>query len=233
YNNLKDEYEYVIIEKYSYNAKLYTVILTIFAACCASGFIVVQFWSSIVGVILSRNISQSRYLLITTEYFIDQEKHFYLIVLHTIAAFCIGCTAMLAVGTMLISYLQHTCGMLSISCYRIERVMRINILQNITLKHEHLIFKGIIHAIDIHRHAMKLSELLVSKFEIMLFCLITVGVISLSFNLFRIFQISTSYDNINEFMFPIVFIIGSILYMFISNYIGQNVMDHNNHIFVT
>ncbi|KYM96664.1 hypothetical protein ALC62_12711 [Cyphomyrmex costatus] len=55
---------------------------------------------------------------------------------------------------MLIAYLQHVCGMLSISSYRIERVMKINI-QNTTLKNEDLIVKGLIYAIDIHRQAMK------------------------------------------------------------------------------
>jgi len=34
--------------------------------------------------------------------------------------------------------------------------MGINMLQNITLKNENLIFKGIICAVDIHRQAMRL-----------------------------------------------------------------------------
>ncbi|XP_018349238.1 PREDICTED: uncharacterized protein LOC108752704 [Trachymyrmex septentrionalis] len=185
YNDLKDEYENIIIEKYSYNAKLYTVVLTIFAACSIITLIVAQFWTSIIGNILSKNVSQSRNLFITTEYFIDQEKHFYLIALHTYAAISIGCIATIAIGAMLVAYFQHICGMLSISRYRIERVMRINMLQN-SLKNENLIFKGMIYAIDIHRQAMKLSKLMVSKFEIMLFCLIAVGVICLSLNLFRV-----------------------------------------------
>ncbi|XP_024878716.1 uncharacterized protein LOC112459049 [Temnothorax curvispinosus] len=140
---------------------------------------------------------------------------------------------MIAIGTMLIAYLQHTCGMFRISSYRIKRVMKINMLQNMTLKNENLIFKEIISAIDIHRQAMKLSELLVSKFEIMLFCLIGVGVISLSLNLFRIFQIRASEDNINEFLFPAISVISCILYMFISNYIGQDVINHTDHVFIT
>ncbi|XP_071637189.1 uncharacterized protein [Temnothorax longispinosus] len=151
----------------------------------------------------------------------------------TLITFCIGCTAMIAIGTMLIAYLQHTCGMFRISSYRIKRVMKINMLQNMTLKNENLIFKEIISAIDIHRQAMKLSELLVSKFEIMLFCLIGVGVISLSLNLFRIFQIRESEDNINEFLFPAISVISCILYMFISNYIGQDVINHTDHVFIT
>ncbi|XP_011064039.1 PREDICTED: uncharacterized protein LOC105151812 [Acromyrmex echinatior] len=132
-----------------------------------------------------------------------------------------------------VAYLQHICGMLSISSYRIERVMRINMFQNNNLKNENLIFKGMIYAIDIHRQAMRLSKLMISKFEIMLFCLITVGVICLSLNLFRIFQIDISEDNVNDFLFPLIFVISSILYMFIANYIGQDIMDHTNHIFVT
>jgi len=159
YNNLKDEHEVIIIEKYSCYAKWYTVRLTskinflilhhysffhthntnknnlyifyakiymiilfyffvVLSVCSIFGFIIAQLWPNIIGVVLSRNISQSRHLLITTEYFIDQEKHFYLIVLHTYAAVCIGCTAMIAIGTMILAYLQHTCGMLSISRYK-------------------------------------------------------------------------------------------------------------------
>ncbi|XP_011860650.1 PREDICTED: uncharacterized protein LOC105557878 isoform X2 [Vollenhovia emeryi] len=170
YNNLKDEYENFIIEKYSYTAKWYTVILT-------------------------------------------------------------RSTTVLAVGTILIAYLQHTCGMFRISSYRIKRVMKINMLQNNTLENKNLIFQGIICAIDIHRQAMKLSELLVYKFETMLFCLIAIGVMSLSLNLF---QISTSENNnINDYFFPILFVMVSILYMFVANYVGQDVMDHTKYLFVT
>jgi len=51
------------------------------------------------------------------EYFIDQEKYFYLILLHINAIACIGSAAMLAIGTMLITYFQHICGMFRIAWY--------------------------------------------------------------------------------------------------------------------
>jgi len=50
-----------------------------------------------------------------TEYFIDQQKYFYLILLHIYAVICIGAIVMLAIGTMLITYIQHTCGMFKIA----------------------------------------------------------------------------------------------------------------------
>jgi len=50
--------------------------------------------------------------------------------------------------------------------------------------------------------------------------------------LYEIFQINTS-DNINEFLLPVSFVMGSILYMFMANYMGQDVIDHANLIFIT
>jgi len=49
---------------------------------------------------------------------------------------------------------------------------------------------------------------------------------------YQIFQITLSKEFKNS-MEPIVFTIMSILYMFIANYVGQNITDHNNHIYVT
>jgi len=49
-----------------------------------------------------------------TEYFVDQERYFYLIILHANAAFAIGGIAMLSTGTLLIVYVQHACGMFRI-----------------------------------------------------------------------------------------------------------------------
>jgi len=43
--------------------------------------------------------------------------------------------------------------------YRIEHAMEINVLKNINLNSVSLIFKKIIHAINIHRDAMKLVQI--------------------------------------------------------------------------
>jgi len=63
------------------------------------------------------NTSQLHHLLFMTEYFIDQEKYFYLILLHMYAAFCAGATIMLGIGTMFITCIKHICGMFRIARY--------------------------------------------------------------------------------------------------------------------
>ncbi|KAL6260651.1 hypothetical protein P5V15_008170 [Pogonomyrmex californicus] len=231
YSTLKNEYENAIIKRYNYSAQWYTSKLTVLSICGSFTFIIVQYYTNILDIALLRNVSQSRHLPIIMEYFIDHEKYFYLIMLHIHVAFCIGLISMVAIGTMLIAYIQHICGILKISSYRIKHIMGIATLQNIILKNEDIMFNEIICAVDIHRHAMRLSELLVSKFELMLLCLIFVEVIALSLNLFRV--ITYSQDDIKEYVLSFLFALIIILYMFLVNYMGQNIIDHSNHIFIT
>jgi len=63
------------------------------------------------------NIFQARHLPIITEYFIDQEKYFYLILLYMSAAFYIGMTIILTIGSMLFAFYHHICGVFSIARY--------------------------------------------------------------------------------------------------------------------
>ncbi|XP_011860673.1 PREDICTED: uncharacterized protein LOC105557893 [Vollenhovia emeryi] len=67
----------------------------------------------------------------------------------------------------------------------------------------------------------------------MLLILVVFGVISLSLNLFQIFQIGLSQDSVKNLLFPSLFAITCILYMFLANSSGQDVIDHTNYVFVT
>ncbi|XP_025270200.1 uncharacterized protein LOC112639657 isoform X2 [Camponotus floridanus] len=154
YDQLKDEYENAIVEKYGYNAKRVTLMLTTFCICSISALIVVQFWSNVIDIILPINVSRPHHLPILTEYFVDQEKYFFLILLHLNAAFCTGIAVVVAIGTMLIAYLIHICGLFKITSYRIKYAMRKSILQNYCPKNDMLILEEIRYAVDLHRQAM-------------------------------------------------------------------------------
>lgn len=99
---------------------IYFLTLLAIVTCSISGLIVVQFWSKIIDIILPINVSQPHRLPIMTEYFVDQEKYFFLILLHLNVAFCTGLIVVVAIGTMLIAYLLHTCGLFEISRYKIK-----------------------------------------------------------------------------------------------------------------
>jgi hypothetical protein len=51
--------------------------------CIIFILIIVQFWTEILDIVLQMNVSLSRIMPIITEYFVDQEKYFYFILLWT------------------------------------------------------------------------------------------------------------------------------------------------------
>lgn len=65
------------------------------------------------------NGSRPRQLQIATEYFIDEEKFYYVILLHMDAALITGGISVLAIGTLMIMYYQHTCAMFKIAWYAV------------------------------------------------------------------------------------------------------------------
>lgn len=47
------------------------------------------------------------------------------------------------------------------------------------------------------------------------------------------FQVVSSEYNFEQFLLPGIVLLVSILYMFISNFVGQEIIDHNNDIYAT
>ncbi|XP_032687821.1 putative odorant receptor 71a [Odontomachus brunneus] len=76
-------------------------------------------------------------------------------------------------------------------------------------------------------------EFMVSRFKFTLCFSGILDVICLSFNMFQVFQIVTFGGKIEEFMLHLAYIIPILVYMFIINYLGQEITDHNNNIFLS
>ncbi|XP_020298458.1 odorant receptor 43a-like [Pseudomyrmex gracilis] len=79
---------------------------------------------------------------------------------------------------------------------------------------------------------MMYSTYLISSFEKTYFILIIFGVLTLSFNIFRIVQIASTTCNIEELLLHFVITAIAFIYMFWANFIGQEVTDHYNDVFL-
>ncbi|KAL0109497.1 hypothetical protein PUN28_014514 [Cardiocondyla obscurior] len=160
HDELRDEGEIAIIEKYWKIGKFYTQGLTCIGIFCVTSFILSPYLPYVIDIVFPINtVNESQLrpsLEIVTEYFFfDQKKYFYLIVLHANVSFCIGILVSIGTGTLLIVYMQHVCGMLKIASYRIDQIMAIGIKQMSTAKGASLIHKSIFYAVDMHRKALK------------------------------------------------------------------------------
>ncbi|XP_011690171.1 PREDICTED: odorant receptor 49b-like [Wasmannia auropunctata] len=73
-----------------------------------------------------------------------------------------------------------------------------------------------------------------ADFEMLFFFLAQMFVVSICFNFVRIFQILLSEEAvIKEVITPTLFAGVQIIYMFLSNFMGQNMTDYNNFVFAT
>ncbi|KAF3054226.1 Odorant receptor 363 [Nylanderia fulva] len=205
-NELKDENEIAIINKYGCYGVRYTISLIVKIAS----------FDNHNGV------------------FYRSTKYFYFILLHAIAAFIVGATAMVAIGTMFLTYFQYVCGMFKIASYRIERAMSNNILQNINQLKYIFIYKGLICAVNIHRQAMKLLiHSLVFNIETMMLCLNIWSFIGEPQSVSSKSSVMSFKENVEELLLSFLFTCILILYMFLANYNGQNVTNYNEHVFIT
>ncbi|CAL1677164.1 unnamed protein product [Lasius platythorax] len=234
YNELTDENEINIIRKYGKYAKRYTAALILVGIFSAPVLFLYPFWPYFFDILLSINESRSYpRLLSVTEYFVDQKKYIYLILLHANAAIFIIIIAILATGAILIVFQIYACGMFRIASYRIEQAMAVDIMRKDSLQNKNLIYKKLIHAVDMHREAMKFSSSSISRFKVMFSLIIAIGVICASLNSFRVSQMmSFEYDG-EISLLPLTCVIVCLMYLFASNYFAQEVIDHNNDIFVT
>ncbi|KAL6425033.1 hypothetical protein ACFW04_009378 [Cataglyphis niger] len=208
------------------------VIVIIFAPV----LILYPFWPHIFDILLSINESSSRPSLkgiYVSEYFIDQEKYFNLILLHGNAALFLGIVTLLGTGTLLIANEQYACGMFRIASYRLEQALAVDTLRKNNSRNKNLIHNKLIHAVDMHREAMKFSDSSVSKFKIMFAFMIVTGVISAILNFFRLFQALLFGYDAEELLLPLLSVIIYISYIFVGDYVAQEVMDHNNDVFAT
>ncbi|XP_032687828.1 uncharacterized protein LOC116851995 [Odontomachus brunneus] len=231
-NELKDENEIAIIKNYGCSARRYTIILILLAMCYVVAVNVQPIWPRIFGFLLFLNDSRSRSAIqVTTEYFVDQEKYFYLIMLHMNASFCIGTLATVASAAMFLTYFKHACGIFKIASYRMEQAINNDILQNV--KDKVMICEKIIYAVDIHRKSLRFTKFVVTSFEGMFFCILAVGVACLSLNLFRTFQLVSFGNDIEELLLHLSLVISILLYLYLMSYVAQEVTDHNKHVFET
>jgi len=78
--------------------------------------ILLPIFPRVLGVFVLINASETNLMMqVMREYFIDQEKYFYLILLHLDAAFCVGAISLTAIGTLIAGFLKHICGIFKVA----------------------------------------------------------------------------------------------------------------------
>ncbi|RLU25937.1 ObirOr5-9E86 [Ooceraea biroi] len=232
-SDIKDENEIAIIKRYGYSAKCVAIgftLLTIGAFFIVTVFPLLPRFFAI--FFLVNGSKPHRNIYIRTEYFVDQEKYFYFILLHLYAVQYIGGGILLGGAIVVTGYFTYFCGLFNIASYRIEQAIRINSDKESNRKNKREIDKKISHAVDIHRTALEFITFYIHNFEGPCFVIIAILVISLSLNLFGISR-AVFVRKMEDFVIHCIFVVGILTCSFASSYISQAIIDHYNYIFAT
>ncbi|XP_070159886.1 odorant receptor 46a-like [Polyergus mexicanus] len=228
---LKNKLEVDFIKKYAYNIQFSSIILILIGLLCMFLLIIPQCLPLILDIILPLNESRHCQLFVITEYFINQEKYIYIILLHMVLACSIGLITLYGSSITFMTFLCHACALLKIASYRIENAIEKSALAIPIFERQNLFCQRIINAILIHRRAIEYINLLISNFATLFAILIIVGVISLSLCLFQFLQLITLTDNITDILIFAFLICIHLAYMFVANYAGQILTDNGLNLF--
>ncbi|EZA47872.1 hypothetical protein X777_15257 [Ooceraea biroi] len=203
-DEITDEDEIAIIKEYGYEAKRFTLIVSVYGVSNAITSSVLPVVPRILRTFTSINVSDEHFMIhITREYFVDQEKYFYYILLHLGASFLIGTIVIVGTGSLLFGCMKYMCGLFRIASYRIDQTMETPMFQSAGLSKDCVTYKNIERAIDIHRKAIELHQVIMLK------------------------------SVIKEYIPLVSNIIGTLVYVFINSYVGQEITDHHNHMFIS
>ncbi|XP_039311502.1 uncharacterized protein LOC120359119 isoform X2 [Solenopsis invicta] len=223
-NLLKDKLEIDILENYASNVRLFTQ--SVLGFCCIILFIfsTLQYLPFILHI-LPFNKSQSLQLLSFTEYLIIPDKYIYVMMLHEFLTIYVGLATVLGTGLTIMIYVVHICVLLKIASYRIENIIERNILVISSPRREHLVYRRIIHAIVIHQRAIEYHKFFMSVFLKPFGFLVIIGIGSIIFALF-LFSQQMAANNKGMALASFALIQIYLIYLFVSNYGGQTVIDN-------
>ncbi|XP_025074019.1 uncharacterized protein LOC112552616 [Pogonomyrmex barbatus] len=115
WNMLKDKKELEIIESYTYVGSMCTLSFTILGYVATITIFISSLIPSILDIIAPLNTSRPRQFLFPGEYFIDQQKFFYAILLQTNISLGLIVTTLVGTESLYVTYVQHACGMFRIA----------------------------------------------------------------------------------------------------------------------
>ncbi|XP_014487185.1 PREDICTED: uncharacterized protein LOC106750978 [Dinoponera quadriceps] len=108
----------------------------------------------ILDIVSPLNVSRSEDLHLLVEYFVDQSKYCYVLILHLTISICLGMTTVISIGVTLYGYALHACALFKVANYRMEITMGKDVLRIPNQEREHVIHGRLVCAVDVHRRAL-------------------------------------------------------------------------------
>ncbi|XP_020285655.1 uncharacterized protein LOC109855614 [Pseudomyrmex gracilis] len=166
------------------------------------------------------------------EYYVDLEKYYYPVLIHNYLTTAIRLTAIVASDACVAVLVQHCCALFSIVRYRLEHIRNsINEDKRLAfLEEDDKIYKNFVYCIRKHEDALQFAKCLESVYMKALF--MEVGLIILIMSLSALQATTDSFTPHNAFRHG-GYITAQLLHLFIVCWLGQQIIDHSDHIYTS
>ncbi|XP_035741917.1 uncharacterized protein LOC118450331 [Vespa mandarinia] len=221
WNMWKSKEEIDIMKKFAHSGRMYTLGYTI--------FLLVTFVPPLMDIIIPLNESRHMELPVLAEYFIDEQKHFYLIYFHMVVSIMIIITILIAIDTQLMVFCCHVSGAFAVVSFRLEHFLKndatldglSDLQRKESYKHVSLSIKGHKRALEF----VKRMELLFS-YSLLVQCGLNILCMSIC-----LYQIKLLYGKSIKAVKYIALVIGELFHLFVASLSGQTIIDYSSEVY--
>ncbi|XP_076625331.1 odorant receptor 9a-like [Colletes latitarsis] len=176
------------------------------------------------------NLSGERPLMFRIEHFVDTEKYYYFMLIHSYFGTLAFITVVVACDSMIVLYVQHECGICEILGGRLKNFVDgdTNDIELYPNKHEDKPYQNTRSCIILHKHIIEFGKTIEDANTVALFFQLGFNLMGVSFTQFQaIANLATPNKSLRFGSFTICLL--SIL--FLDSWRGQQMLDSTNRIF--
>ncbi|CAL7934015.1 unnamed protein product [Xylocopa violacea] len=227
WQSLNNEDEQQIIAKYENKGKTLNTIFTIAIYLSASGFTYLTVTKP--SALTTDICESSRNLYITIDYVTDNEIYLYITLIQFVILLVSGATTVLGTETAIIMCAYHASGLFQVVCYRVQNALSDKVSDTSNTKKDSVIYKNLIEVVELHNQTLKsVSNRFYATEKLRVVVRIQTDV---TINLLHLSDIITSSNGFEGLVLEVPLIQTIFAYLFLSNHMGQIIMDSSADIF--
>ncbi|KAF7379045.1 hypothetical protein HZH66_015279 [Vespula vulgaris] len=204
-----------ILKKYAKDGRRFTIMYAGFLYAAMVIFMITPLKPLIFNTL---NETSERPLIHHVEYFVDTQRYYYFIILHSYVTIVICISAIVAIDTMFLIFIQHVCGLFSTLGYQLHHVAddeTFDLDINPSIKHD----KSYKHMAEcVYRHK-KAIEVAISS--------IKAGLNMIGMSITGL-QAVANMDETNKFLQQLVFSYAQLAHLFFESINAQRLIDHSD-----
>ncbi|KAL6431189.1 hypothetical protein ACFW04_007120 [Cataglyphis niger] len=216
--------EYKIMKSYAQNGRRLCLIYSVYCSMAVFMFMSMSLIPFVLDIVLPLNQSRPVLPPYPGYYFVDIREYFLQIFWHSLVAWHILMTGLIAHDCLYVTYVEHICSMFAVIGFRFERLFHYYDGPMEIVDMNDAYRKKVAFIVRTHRKSLKLVELLENTFNIPFAAQMLIVTVGMSVTLL---QISQQDSDLLESIRYVFYVIGQLIHLFFLSFEGQKLIDHS------